>query len=68
MKKIAVFLFAVLLILSVNGSAIEELIIEKSTNALPEPIDILIFGFALRVLGYLGRKTLPQRCLTCPQT
>ena len=67
MKKIAVFLFAVLLILGVTGNAAEKKIIEQSAYALPEPMTMLILGFALRVFGLVGRKTLSKRCLTCPQ-
>ena len=95
MKKIAVFLFVVLLILSVHGNAAEKEIInlvsfddslsvektnnieikitsdpefEQSTNALYEPISLLILGAALIVFGLIGRKTLLRRCLTCPRT
>ena len=68
MKKITVFLFAVLLNLSANGNATEKEIIEQSTNVLPEPMAVLILDFALRVFGLFCRKTLSQRCLTCPQT
>jgi hypothetical protein len=94
MKKITVFLFAVLLILSVNGNATEREIInlvsfdnslsaeknnieikttsepesEQSTNALPEPIALFILGFEFIVFGLFWRKTLLQRCLTCPLT
>ena len=67
MKKIAVFLFIVLLILGVNGNAAEIEIIGQSAHAIPEPITMLIIGFALVVSGLFGRKTLSQRCLKCPQ-
>jgi hypothetical protein len=95
MIKYAVFLFGVLLILSVNGNATEKEIIhlvsfdnslsvekenhveikttsepelEQSTNAIPEPIALLILGSWLIIFGSLFRKTLLQRCLTCPLT
>ena len=94
MKKYAVFLFGILLILSVNGNATEKEIIhlvsfdnslsvekennieieitpepelEQSTNVLPEPMTLLIFGFAFKGFAFLWKKTLSQRCLTCPQ-
>lgn len=94
MKKYALFLLGVLLILSVNGSATEKEIIhsvsfdnslsveiennieikttpepglEQSTNALREPMNLLILGFAFKVFAFLWKKTLSQRCLTCPQ-
>ena len=41
--------------------------LEQSTNALPEPMTLLILGFAFKVFVFLWKKTLSQRCLTCPQ-
>lgn len=67
MKKIAVFLFIVLLILDINGNADEIEIIEQNAYGIPEPMTMLIIGFALAVFGLFGRKTLSQRCLKCPQ-
>ena len=41
--------------------------LEQSTNALSEPMTLLILGFAFKVFAFLWEKTLSQRCLTCPQ-
>lgn len=42
--------------------------LEHFTNALPEPIALLILGSALIVFGLIGRKIFLRRCLTCPGT